>query len=116
MGGGKWLGLGLALAFAAGPAWGQSEDELMAAVGHQITVYAVCLKQHAHDLAKLDGSENAIVGRAFAACGGERQDLLDHLQMAPLNAATTEAADAVQQLDDALRPKMIETVKLARRI
>jgi len=109
---GIWLAL--VLLAMAGPASAQSEEEVTAAVGPQIDAYTLCLKQHAQLLAKGDEVESAVIDKALAACGGERQALWEGLQQAPLNAKPDDATDAVQQLDDALRPKMLATIKQVR--
>jgi hypothetical protein len=108
------LWLGLTLLIAAAPAWAQSEEEVTAAVGQQLDAYTLCLKQHASDLAKSVDEMDAIVAKARDACSDERQALFDQLQQPPLNATPSDAADAVKQLDEALQPKMLDTVAKSR--
>ena len=113
MGGRIWLAFALSL--ATGPAWGQSEEEVTAAAGKQIDLYAGCLRVQANDLAKSENSDDEeIVNHALKACADKRKDLVAQLQMPPLNMKASDAADAVQGLDDTLHSKMLETIKAAR--
>ena len=108
------MGLTLALSIAAGPVWAQGETEIMKAVGPQLDAYTLCLRQQAQDLAKSQDSEDAILGKALAACDVEREDLWTHLQMPPLNASAETATEAVKQLSAAMWPSMINIIKDAR--
>jgi cytochrome c553 len=104
----------LALSLAAAPAWAQDENEIQAAVGPQLDTYTLCLRQHAHDLAKSDGTEDAIVAKAIMACHAEQKDLWVHLQMPPLKATPEAATEAVKQLNAAMWPGMFNAIQAAR--
>jgi cytochrome c553 len=103
----------VALSIAAAPAWAD-EAEIIAAVGKQLDAYRFCLKLQAHDLAKSDGTEDAIVAKAIMACHAEQKDLWVHLQMPPLKASPEAATEAVKQLNGAMWPGMINAIQAAR--
>jgi hypothetical protein len=107
----RWLAV--ALSIAAAPAWAD-EAEITAAVGKQLDAYTLCLKLQAHDLAKSDGTEDAIVAKAITACHAEQKDLWVHLQMPPLKASPEAASEAVKQLNGAMWPGMINAIQAAR--
>jgi hypothetical protein len=108
----QWV---LVLLVAAGPAWGQSEKEVQAAVGKELDAYTLCLKQHAHDLAKKsDDAEGVIVGKAIAECADERQVLLEASQQPPLNLSVSDANDQINQMVLSLQDRMIRTIHEAR--
>jgi cytochrome c553 len=104
----------VALSIAATPAWAQGESAIQAAVGQQLDAYTLCLKLQAHDLAKSDGTEDAIVAKAIMACHAEQKDLWVHLQMPPLKASPEAATEAVKQLNGAMWPGMINAIQDAR--
>jgi hypothetical protein len=111
----KRLGLTLALALFAAPAWGDGEEEIMAAVGQQLNAYTLCLKQQARDLAtKSKGTEDAIIAQALTACHAEQKDLWVQLQMPPLKASPEAATEAVKQLNSAMWPGMFNAIHDAR--
>jgi hypothetical protein len=112
MGGKIWLAL--AILILSGPAWGQSEEEVTAAVGKERDAYTSCLKQHAFEMAKSPEAEEAVVEKAVASCDAERKALLEGLERAPLNVTAEDAAAAVKQATDDLKPRMLQTIKEAR--
>jgi hypothetical protein len=97
----------------AGAAWGQSEEEVTAAVGPQLDAYTACLKRNAHRLAN-SGDDATVISSAISACDDERGALLRQLQEPPLGASASDAAAAVRQLDEGLRAQMTETIHKAR--
>jgi len=109
---GSLLLVGLLL---AGPASGQSEDEVTKAVGKELDAYTLCLKQHAHDLAKgSKDSEDIVIDQAIAACDAESNALEAKLQDPPLNWSPADAAEAVKGATTNIRPKIVATIKEAR--
>ena len=106
--------LALVLLIAAGPAWGQSEDEVTAAIGKERDAYTSCLKQHAFEMAKSSEAADAVVEKAILSCYAEREALLEGLERAPLNVIAKDAAAAVKQATDDLKPRMLQTIKEAR--
>jgi hypothetical protein len=106
--------LALSLSILATPAWAQGQAEITAAVGPQIEVYTLCLKQKAHDLARSAGAEDEILAKVIVACHAERKDLWVHLQMPPLNASREAATEAVKQLSAAMYPAMLNAIQAGR--
>jgi hypothetical protein len=102
------------LALAAAAAWGQSEEDLTAAAGKEIDAYTGCLRQQVRDMAKSDAEENAIVDKAMNACQAQRSNLLERLQESSLELPLDKAMQDVQNMDDALRLLMLDTIKKAR--
>ncbi len=108
------MSLAAVLLIAAWPAWGQSEEDVTAAVGPQLDAYTACLKQKVYSLAGTLESDDDAIRSAISACANERQNLLVEMQKPPLKTPPADAADAVQGLDESLRPKMLKTLKEAR--
>jgi hypothetical protein len=112
MGGRTWFVFALWIAVV--PAWGQSEDEVTAAVGKERDAYTTCLKQHAFEMAKSSEAEDAVVEKVIASCDAERKALLEGLERSPLNVTSEDAAGAVKQATDDLKPRMLQTIKEVR--
>jgi hypothetical protein len=112
----RWLALGfiVVLSILATRTWAQGEDEITAAVGPQLDAYTLCLKRQAHDLAKTEGSEDAVLAKVIEACRAERRDLWAQLQMPPLNASREAATEAVKQLTSAMYPAMVNAIQAGR--
>ena len=112
MGGVKWL---VVLLVAAGPAWAQSEEEITAATGKQLDVFSGCIKAEAAKQAKASTlPAETIADKAIAACGDERDGLLEQLQKPPIawtdEHSKAEVIAALQQL----RPQILETIAKSR--
>jgi len=114
--------LAVAIFSAAAPAWAQNAEQVTAAVGVQMDSYKACLRQHVvasatsvktkKELLTL-AVEDKIFTEAIASCRNEKQDLLDHLQMAPIGASSDVARSSVQSFDEMLRPQMTQTMRAA---
>jgi hypothetical protein len=105
----RWLAL--ALLIGASPAWGQSEEEVKAAMGKEIGAYANCLRDHVEASAKGGGTPEDAADQAFEACHEKQQGLWEKLQEPPLNDSADQATGEVQKMLDTLRPQMIEHFK-----
>jgi len=107
--------LALPLLLASGVAWGQSEEEITAAVGKERDAYTQCLKNQAIQLAKTEGTEEEIADKAVAACTAERASFIDALSKPPIGWTEDDAAAAVDQsIKEEVRPRMLADIRKAR--
>lgn len=114
MGFGKWSIV--ALLVAAGPAWAQSQEEIEAGAGPQMTAYGHCLRDHVEDFAKADrnATDKQVIARANLACKEERKALWLQYQKPPLRMAPDEATRQLDEALDFVEPDMINIIRMAR--
>jgi hypothetical protein len=100
-----------ALMIAAGPAFGQTKEEIDKAAGSQMQAYMWCVRYHAAELARADtgATDKQVKARANLAWPNERKALYEQLQKAPLNISASEATRHMVEALEEIEPDMSDS-------
>lgn len=113
MGGRKLLVLGL-LALSIAPAWGQSDEDYAKYARPVIDEFTACEKPKLEVMARSSRPAEEIVGQAISECQDHLNELKDVMRRDPFGLNEPDAAAAIQEMLDGMRPLMLDTVKKAR--